>query len=105
MDERGSFIGRVRGKLEKVGIVLSENVLDFLVDDFLDLFGVVGITLGCRGVFVPFIIFDFGGKVEFEIRIGVIGSWFLTPFLAGTGEKSCVADVFICEANELRVGD
>ena len=51
--ERGSFIGSVRGKLEKVGIVLGENVLDFLMDNFLDLFSVVGITLGCRGVFVP----------------------------------------------------
>ena len=63
LHERWDFVGCFRGKLEQVGVVLGENVLDLLADNFLDLLSVVCIALGRRSVLVPFIIFDFGGEV------------------------------------------
>ena len=85
--------------------MLSENVLEFLVDNFLDLFCAVGIALAGGCLPVSFIVLHFSGEMQLEIVISVVYSRLLSPFLACTGEEPCVADVFVCETDELGVWD
>ena len=71
---------------EDCRIMLSEDGLELIVDDILDVLCAIGISLGAGSWRMGIVIFDFFVEEELKGRECLGCSWSSSPFFAGSGE-------------------
>ena len=92
-------------RVEDVWIVLSEDGLQFIVDDVLDVFCTVCVSLRAGSWSIRFVVIDFFVEEDLKVGESLICFWSIPPSFAGGCEQASGKYEFIAIAGERCIWD